>query len=117
MKRLNGTITPLTHLLPGDYHPYLPDPRPLLIRKSMSWDGLRAYLRTFSSLYTFHENNPTDVAQRTDLAHRPSDGQGGDVAERFWWSLQEEIAKKNGGELVEEIDVEWPMAMLVFKKA
>ncbi|KAF8532367.1 S-adenosyl-L-methionine-dependent methyltransferase [Gautieria morchelliformis] len=100
----------------GDYHDSIPDPRPVLLRKSVSWESLQAYLRTFSSLYTFFENNPSDAAQRTDLAQRPSDGKGGDVVERIWWTLKEEVAKVNEGQPGEEVVVEWPLAMLLCKK-
>lgn len=39
--------------------------------------------------------------------------------ERFWWRLQEEAVKENEEEEEGEgeIVVEWPMAMLLFKKA
>jgi trans-aconitate 3-methyltransferase len=111
-----GCAIKLYNLFAGDYHDSISDPRPVLIRKSVSWEGLQAYLRTFSSLYTFFENNPSDAAQRTDLAQRPSGGKGGDVVERIWWTLKEEVAKVNEGQPGEEVVMEWPLAMLLCKK-
>ena len=81
-------------------------------------------MRTFSALHTYHEQNPADAARRTNLSHRPSpdlnsegeDVHKGDVVERFWWSLKEQVAREKGEE-GEEVVVEWPLAMLLFKKA
>ncbi|KAF8577836.1 S-adenosyl-L-methionine-dependent methyltransferase [Ramaria rubella] len=101
----------------GDYYPAISSPRPTLLRKGVSWEGFQAYLRTFSALYAFHEKHPEDASKRTGLAHRPSDGKGGDIVERFWWRLKDEIAKHNGGDEGEEVDIEWPMAMLLFKRS
>jgi len=100
----------------GDYHPSLSSPRPILMRKRTTWDGLQAYLRTFSSWYTFCEKNPKDAEKITGLTRRPSSG-GGDVVERFWWRLKERVAEENRGDEGEEIEVEWPLAMLLFKRA
>ncbi|GJJ12892.1 hypothetical protein Clacol_007138 [Clathrus columnatus] len=103
----------------GDYHPNLPSPKPILLRKRGSWESLQAYLRTFSSLFTYHEAHPNDKEQFTGLSQRPASGHGekqGDIVERLWWTLKETVAKENNGDEGSEIEIVWPTAMLLFKK-
>ncbi|GJJ12897.1 hypothetical protein Clacol_007143 [Clathrus columnatus] len=79
----------------------------------------KAPTETFSSLYTYHETHPDDKEQFTGLLQRPASGNGekqGDIVERFWWTLKETVAKENGGDEGSEIEIVWPMAMLLFKK-
>ena len=67
-----------------------------------------AYFRTFSSLHTFHEKHPDDL-QRPD----------GDIAVRFWNQLKSEVAEKDKSGLpkdTDEIDVEWPLALIVARR-
>ena len=71
----------------------------------MSWDDLLSYLYTFSSLHTFHEKYPGD-----------KDVPSGDIAKRFWKQLQEHAAERDGSRL-NEVDVEWPMALLLARRA
>ena len=75
------------------------------MRKKMSWDDLMSYLRTFSALHTFHEKYPDDL--------RRSDG---DIAVRFLNRLRDEVASQKG-EAGEEIDVEWPLALILARRA
>ncbi|KAI0316598.1 hypothetical protein OF83DRAFT_1125935 [Amylostereum chailletii] len=89
----------------GPHYPSLPDPRPVILRKRMTWDDLLAYFRTFSSLHTYLERYPDD-AQNPD----------GDIAFRFWRTLKEKTAQEDHGD-PEFIDVEWPMALMMVKKA
>ena len=73
----------------------------------MTWDDLLAYFRTFSSLHTYHEKHPEDL-QNPD----------GDIAVRFRQSLKELVAKEGGAvENSDHIDVEWPLALILAKKA
>lgn len=88
-----------------------------MMRKRCSWESLQAYLRTFSSLHTYHEAHPEDKDQFTGLPHRPTSGEKrGDIVERFWWSLKEHVARENDGHERDEIEIVWPVAMLLFKK-
>ncbi|KAK7691480.1 hypothetical protein QCA50_004879 [Cerrena zonata] len=90
----------------GDHHPHVPSPRPVILRKSMTWSDLLSYFRTFSSLYTFHEKHPEDL-QNPD----------GDIALRFLKSLKNLVAKEGGPvEDSDKIDVEWPLALVLAKK-
>jgi len=88
----------------GEHHPNLPHTRPVILRKKMSWGDLMAYLRTFSSLHTYHEKYPDDLK-------RPD----GDIAVRFLNRLKEDVASRTG-ELADEIDVEWPLALILARR-
>ncbi|GBE84563.1 hypothetical protein SCP_0605420 [Sparassis crispa] len=95
----------------GDHHPSLPSPRPVILRKTTTWAGLMAYLRSSSSLHNFHERYPTDL-------ERPD----GDIAVRFLRRLKEAVAKKQGKEGQElrdeeEVVIEWPLALILARKA
>ncbi|PCH37184.1 S-adenosyl-L-methionine-dependent methyltransferase [Wolfiporia cocos MD-104 SS10] len=94
----------------GAHHPALPHTLPALLRKRTTWAGVLHYLRTFSALYSFHEAHPDDL-------HHPA----GDVAVRFWRALRAEVAQQKGrtGEEdeAEEIEIEWPMAVLLARRA
>ena len=71
----------------------------------MTWDGLLAYLRTFSSLHTFHEKHPEDL-QHPD----------GDIAVRFLKRLKADVAhndRSNTPRNTDHVDVEWPMAVIL----
>ena len=82
----------------------------------MSREGLQAYLRSSSALFTFHEIHPEDVEQRTGLTQRPASEKKGDIVERLWWNLKDEVARVNGGDEGEGVEIEFPLAMLLFKK-
>ena len=74
----------------------------------MTWEDLLAYLRTFSSLHTFHEKYPEDLK-------RPE----GDLAVRFWKSLQADVARseeKSVDDIAPEIDIEWPLAVILARR-
>lgn len=97
----------LTRSLLGDHHSHVPSPRPVILRKSMTWTDLLSYFRTFSSLYTYHEKHPEDL-QNPD----------GDIAERFLKSLKHLVSKEGGPvQDSDKIDVEWPLALVLAKKA
>lgn len=87
------------------------------MRKRCSWESFQGYLRTFSSLYTYHEAHPNDKEQFTGLSHRPNSGhKQGDIVERFWWTIKENVAKENGGNEGDGIEIVWPLAVLLFKR-
>lgn len=93
------------YLYSGQHYPTLPNTRPVILHKKMTWDNLLAYLRTFSSLHTFHEKYPQDL-ERTD----------GDIAVRFLNRLKDDVARQNG-EAGEEVDVEWPLALILARRS
>ncbi|KIP09388.1 hypothetical protein PHLGIDRAFT_116482 [Phlebiopsis gigantea 11061_1 CR5-6] len=89
----------------GEHHPMLPSPQPVILKKTMTWNGLLAYLRTFSSLHTLHEKYPEDL-QRSD----------GDIAVRVWNQLKADVVRNNRSDAprnMDEVDVEWPMAVIL----
>ncbi|KAG8221392.1 hypothetical protein J3R82DRAFT_1570 [Butyriboletus roseoflavus] len=92
----------------GAYYPHLPSPQPILMRKRMTWDDLYGYLRTASALHTFLEQHPEDKV-------RPD----GDIAVRFWKSLLSGASAQDGVTIQaeEEVEVEWPLALILVKKA
>ncbi|KAK7025263.1 S-adenosyl-L-methionine-dependent methyltransferase [Favolaschia claudopus] len=93
----------------GDHYPELPEPHlEPIMRKTMTWGGagLHGYLRTFSALNRYQESFPEDL-QRSD----------GDIATRFLRSLMAsaEIPEGPEGE-AQEVEVEWPLALVVARK-
>jgi hypothetical protein len=94
--------------IPGDHYPSLPSPRSVILRKKMTWDDLLSYFNTWSSLHTFRQRNPAD-------AQNPR----GDIAVRFWKDLKEGVGREVGRPVEghDEIDIEFPMAMIMVKKA
>ncbi|KAG1853334.1 S-adenosyl-L-methionine-dependent methyltransferase [Suillus tomentosus] len=92
----------------GDHYPSLPSPRSVIMRKKMTWDDLLSYLYTWSALHTFRQHNPTD-----------GENPLGDVAVRFWKDLKEG-AEREDGRAVEghdEVDIEWPLAVVMATRA
>ena len=90
----------------GDHHAHVPSPRPVILRKTMTWSDLLAYFRTFSSLHTFHEKHPEDL-----------EDPNGDIAVRFLKSLKELVSREGGAvEDSDNINVEWPLALILAKK-
>ncbi len=70
----------------------------------MTWDNLLSYLRTYSSLHTYHEKYPEDL-------QNPE----GDIAVRFLNRLKTITTDKEGAH-ADEIDVEWPLALLLARR-
>ncbi|KIM80188.1 hypothetical protein PILCRDRAFT_73389 [Piloderma croceum F 1598] len=85
-----------------DYYPSLPSTRPVILRKKMTWTDLQQYLRTWSSLHTYHERYPDDLK-------RPD----GDIAVRLWESLKNEAGAKDQ----DTVDIEWPVALILVRRA
>lgn len=74
----------------------------------MTWHDLYEYFRTASALHTFLEQHPEDKV-------RPE----GDIAMRFWKSLLSDASAQDGVavQAEEEVEVEWPLALILVKKA
>ncbi|KAF9002629.1 S-adenosyl-L-methionine-dependent methyltransferase [Hymenopellis radicata] len=93
----------------GAYHSGFPRANvfPVILRNATTWGGLLGYLRTASSLHTFHERYPEDL-QRTD----------GDISERFWKALMKSASEVDGKEYQaqDKLMVDWPVALLLVKK-
>ncbi|KAJ6518850.1 S-adenosyl-L-methionine-dependent methyltransferase [Mycena sanguinolenta] len=93
----------------GAHYPDLPQPHlEPIMRKTMTWGGagLHGYLNTFSALHKFHETFPEDL-QHSD----------GDIATRFLRSLMAGAQVPEGPEgEAQEVEVEWPMALVVARK-
>lgn len=79
----------------------------MILKKTLSWDGVEGYLRTFSPLVAFKEAHPED-----------EDSPKGDVVSRFVKRLQEGVRKDVGGsDAGNEVELEWPMVLLLLSKA
>ncbi|TFY53666.1 hypothetical protein EVG20_g10013 [Dentipellis fragilis] len=101
-------------LFAGEHFSDLPKAQtyPVLLRKRVTWEDLLAYLRSSSALHTFHERYPEDLKNPD-----------GDLAARFCRSLQEHVRSERieRGESKEqadrdEIDIEWPVAIMLVKR-
>jgi hypothetical protein len=106
------------------------------MEKQMRWRDLLGYLRTWSSLFQYHAQYPEDLTrsdtrfpedlqggsiQRDGWGRHEEDDvdvSGGDIAVRFWKDLREEVKNQGGKFGVDEsIVVEWPIALLLAKRA
>lgn len=78
------------------------------MRKRTTWKGLREYLRTWSSLHTYHEHYPDDL-KRDD----------GDISARLVQSLKDGAASKNGTPVndEDEVELEFPLALMLVTRA
>ncbi|KAJ6617514.1 S-adenosyl-L-methionine-dependent methyltransferase [Mycena sp. CBHHK59/15] len=95
----------------GRHHPALPAPphEETILKKTMPWGptGFAGYLRTFSSLHRYHEAFPEDLT-RGD----------GDIATRFLKQLMKGAGLPEGEEAEKElVEVEWPLALVMVRKA
>ncbi|KIY61808.1 S-adenosyl-L-methionine-dependent methyltransferase [Cylindrobasidium torrendii FP15055 ss-10] len=93
----------------GGYYPELPRKNtfPLILRKQATWEGLREYLRTFSSLHDFLASHPMDKKNAR-----------GDIAERFIQSLMDSayLQDRVRPNLDDPLMIEWPVSLLLLKK-
>ena len=95
----------------GPHFPEIRDARPVVMAKRMPWDAFEAYLRSFSSLHTFQAEYPDD-------AKRPD----GDIVQRFMKSLKDGMRDADNNQLGSDLDsgeveIEWPLALILYKKA
>lgn len=93
----------------GSHNSALPNPRPVILRKTLTWEELKGYLCSASALHTFNERNPEDV--------RHPDG---DLVTRFCLALKEEVAHADGKEIPKDedpVDIEWPLTLILARKA
>jgi len=107
-------FTSFLSLILGTHYPSLPDPRPVILRKKVTWEGFEAYLHSFSALHTFHERYPDDL-KRED----------GTITQRFLRNLKVEMQKiddtstGSGGiskDEANDLEIEWPMALVLVKR-
>ncbi|KAL5505011.1 TMT1 [Sanghuangporus vaninii] len=94
----------------GSHFPDISYPRPVVLRKKMSWDGFEAYLRSFSSLNNFQAEYPDD-------AKHPD----GDIVQRFLKTLKDGMRDVDNRQFQDDLDseqveIEWPLALMLAKK-
>ncbi|KAH7890649.1 S-adenosyl-L-methionine-dependent methyltransferase [Phlebopus sp. FC_14] len=92
----------------GVHYPHLPSPRPILMRKTMTWSDLYGYFLSYSALHTFLKHHPEDKLNPD-----------GDISMRFWKSLMTLAGEQDGVEVdgKDNVDVEWPLALIMARKA
>ncbi|KAF9787974.1 S-adenosyl-L-methionine-dependent methyltransferase [Thelephora terrestris] len=86
----------------------VPSPLPTILKKTMTWSDLLAYLRTSSALRNFHDKHPEDLA-RSD----------GNISERLLLRLIRNVEEREGCEITPEkvqVQVEWPLGLLQARK-
>lgn len=77
----------------------------VIMKKWLDWKALDDYIRTWSSLHTFQAKHPEDKT-----------AEGGDIVQRFVKTVQAGI--RDAGDVdAKGLDVEWPVALIVIKKA
>ena len=90
------------HNLEGGKHP-------IILKKYLSWDSFQQYLRTWSSLHNYLAKHPND-----------KNAEGKDIVDRFVEEVREEGSKIPGADAEAWKDgfaAEWPLALLLFRKA
>ncbi|KAG9013134.1 hypothetical protein FRB94_003574 [Tulasnella sp. JGI-2019a] len=75
-----------------------------ILQKKLTWEGIRSYLWTWSSLHNYHEKNPEDKERR-------GKGQDGDIADRFIETLRGKVPPGT-----ETLEVAWPVSLMMIKK-
>lgn len=94
--------TPLSALLGGGLPEGEESRSDILLEKEFSWDALQSYLRTWSSLHSFHQQHPEDEAKK-------GGGADGDIVDRYVELLRKEIQGN-------ALKVQWPLALIMIKK-
>jgi hypothetical protein len=75
------------------------------MRKTLNWDSLEFYLRTWSSLLSFHTAHPEDKKNPE-----------GDMVQRLVKRLKEGVREDIGAEST-QVEIVFPLALLLIRKA
>lgn len=93
----------------------------MILRKKVTWEGFEDYLRSYSSLHTYHARFPEDQS-RAD----------GDIVTRFIATLKSKMDEVDhasaalhpehpqsvGAESGEDkVEIEWPLAVVMVKRS
>ncbi|KAG8851594.1 hypothetical protein FRB91_007634 [Serendipita sp. 411] len=92
----------------------------VVLVKEMDWVALEKYFRTWSSYATYLEAFPEEKAKRVALESEAGVGGvgEGDIVNRFLSKLKREVGTIRGVEkgFPERLVVEWPLALLLYRK-
>jgi len=73
----------------------------VLMGGRMTWDGMRAFFKTWSAVHSYQERHPED-----------KDREDGDIVDRFVQTLKERLPEGEEG-----VQVEWPIFSMMIRKA
>ncbi|KAJ1303382.1 hypothetical protein OPQ81_011574 [Rhizoctonia solani] len=94
----------------GDHEPSLQGEKlPVILKKYLTWDCFKSYLRTWSSLHDYLVKHPDD-----------KDSKGRDIVDRFVnevYEKGEKLPNTDTKAWKEGFVAEWPLALLLLKKA
>lgn len=76
-----------------------------MLPKTFTWGKFEEYMRSWSSLTSYHEAHPEDLAKR-------GRGEHGDIIDRLIHSLKTQMG--TAGQ--DKIDVGWPLVVMMIKK-
>ncbi|RSH87039.1 hypothetical protein EHS25_003527 [Saitozyma podzolica] len=84
---------------------------PWLMRKTFKMDQLETYFRSFSALHEYHEKHPEDRAKK-------GRGAEGDIVDRLMGKVVQglEADGPRGDEEQGEVEVGWPLVLMMIKK-
>jgi hypothetical protein len=88
------------------------DTAPWLMRKTFKMDQLETYFRSFSALHEYHEKHPEDRARKGRGAKE------GDIVDQLMGRVVQGLEKDGprGGEEQGEVEVGWPLVLMMIKK-
>jgi len=89
---------------------------PTMLKKATTWEGLESYLRTFSALHTFLEQNPEEKQLRIQGGNGLYKEDEGDVAQRFLGRCQATL-REEGIEFEDEVEIEWPLSVILARRS
>ncbi|KAG8991745.1 hypothetical protein FRB93_002591 [Tulasnella sp. JGI-2019a] len=74
----------------------------VLLRKKLTWDGMKAYFRTWSAYHSYQEKYPEQTGP----------GKDGDIVDQFVDGLKEKLSECENG-----VEVDWPIYSMMIRKA
>lgn len=77
----------------------------VLIGRETTFDDLKPYFRTWSAVHRYHEKHPEDKG-------RIGRGKHGDIVDRFVEEMKDKLPEHTA-----EVEIEWPIYMMMVKKA
>lgn len=80
--------------------------REVVLRKTLTWEGVENYLRTWSPLVAYWDAHSDDKANKE-----------GDIVKRMVKKLRDGVSEELGEPAKDEVELEWPMALIMIRKS